>query len=119
MTCLFRRIATALATAIALATSVGCVERFQVLVTNHRSTPVQIVVGQFHSEGFEGDPPRAFSDDLRIHEETISLGAGASATMVFSSASGGFWLRWRLLDDASAVVTTLDLLRDRHVIDVN
>jgi hypothetical protein len=119
MTRPFLRVATALTIAITLAALLACVERFQVRVSNHRSTPVQIVVAQFHSEAFNGDPPGVFTDDLRIQEETISLHAGASSTMVFSSASGGFWLRWRVLNDPASAAHTLDLLHDPRVIDVN
>ena len=98
----------------------ACVERFEVVATNRRSETVVINIAQYHSENFDGTPPRSFPTALLIQQQKVSLGPGEQRTLVFNSASGGFWLRWRQLDPLpeSNTLTTIDLIRDARTISI-
>jgi len=106
--------------ASALLFLVACVERFEVVVTNHRSEKVVIGIAQYHSEKFDGTPPKSFPIELLIQQQEVTLSPGERRIMVFNSASGGFWLRWRQLDPLPepSTLVTLDLTRDARTIDV-
>ena len=98
----------------------ACVEEYKVVVVNHRSEQVVIGIGQYHSEGFNGTPPKNFSDELLARQEEITLKAHESRTLRFNNAAGGFWLRWRQLDPLPVPRrwATLDLIRDERVINI-
>ena len=98
----------------------ACVERFEVIATNHRSERVIIGIAQYHSENFNGTPPKSFPTELLIQQQEVSLGPGERRTLVFNSASGGFWLRWRQVDPLSEpnTLVTIDLIRDARAIDI-
>jgi hypothetical protein len=103
--------------ALALA---GCVKEYSVAVVNERSVPVTVQIKQYHSEGFNGVPPRTYSDELLVEEKTVQLAVAQRRTLEFNSSSGGFWLRWQTLDIAatSGSWSVLDLERDELVIHV-
>ena len=98
----------------------ACVEEYKVVVVNHRNEQVVIGIGQFHSEGFNGIPPKDFSSALLVRHQEFTLKARESRILLFNSAAGGFWLRWRLLVPLSEPGNwlTLDLARDERVINV-
>lgn len=100
---------------------VACVEQFDVVVTNHRSDRVVIGIAQYHSEKFDGTPPKSFPAELIIQQLEVTLGPGERRTLVFNSASGGFWLRWRQLDPMPEKNTwfTIDLSRDARTIAIH
>jgi len=92
---------------------------FEVEVRNTRDVPAKIELAQFHSEGFNGTRPLAFSDDLKIIEKTIEVPAHESRIVEFNSAGGGFWLRWRSQDQSNPRMENIvDLKPGKHIIEL-
>lgn len=108
------------AAALAVALCAGCVRTYKVTIVNELEVPVVLELLQYHSEGFGGTPPRAFTSDLLLETRRVSLSAGESATAVFNDAAGGHWVQWHLLEPAplASEIAVLDLIRDERSIRV-
>lgn len=100
--------------AFAILLLVACVEQFDAVATNHRSDAVVIGIAQYHSERFDGTPPRSFPAGLLIQQGEVTLGPGERRTLVFDSASGGFWLRWQQLAPTPEPGTWVTIDIGRH-----
>lgn len=98
----------------------GCIVKFEVPVVNHTTEPVVLRVAQYHSEGFDGMPPRQFSRALMVWQRDVRLAPNEKSKLEFNSGSGGFWLRWTLLDSSGkeGKWATLDLIRDKRAIHI-
>ncbi|WP_157131704.1 hypothetical protein [Piscinibacter gummiphilus] len=98
----------------------GCVVEFEVLVANQTANPVVVEIGQFHSHGFDGTRPKAFTPDLLIQQQVLPLSAGEVRKIKFNSGAGGFWLRWRVIEPSSKQEEsfTLDLIREEKSISI-
>ncbi len=109
---------TALITSIL---SVACQRTHEVVIVNPFAVSVVIEISQYHSEGFDGTRPRAFTPNLLIETRSISIDPNERVTVVFRDGGGGFWLRWRLVDPPpnSPETFTLDLIRDPPSIQIH
>ena len=99
----------------------ACQRTHEVVIFNPFAVSAVIEVSQYHSEGFDGTRPRAFTPNLLIETRSISIGPNERITVVFSDGGGGFWLRWRLVDPtlSSTETFTLDLIRDPPSINIH
>ncbi|MGD9367714.1 MAG: hypothetical protein PVH87_18585 [Desulfobacteraceae bacterium] len=93
---------------------VACVRGYDVVVVNKMDVPVVIEMSQYHSEGFDGTPPREFTGNLLGRTQRVSLQAREQKKISFNDAGGGFWVRWHRIEppDLAASIRTLDLIRD-------
>ena len=101
---------------IALTTIVaGCVTGYTVKVANLLDTSVVIEFSQYHANDFGRKRPLAFTNDLHLGTEQVTIGASEETEVVFNDAAGGFWVVWRQIEPepAEPVSGVLDLTRDR------
>lgn len=103
-----------LAIVVSLVALAACTERFEVLVVNQGNAPVKIGIGQFHAPDFTANPPLSFTDKELIGQQIVELQPNEQRKLVYNSATGGFWLQWRMLDPLPEPnpLVRLDLIRD-------
>ena len=94
--------------------------RYDVKIQNHLPVPVQVKVTQYHSEGFNGTPPRRFTNDLKLGAKMIVLHPGELQTLNYSCASGGFWLQWKRRDPDKnrSLSGVLNLIDGENIIEI-
>ena len=64
---------------------------------NWGDEPIEVWIAQFRSETFDSKPPQSFTEDLIVRQVRVSLAPHERRVLKFNDASGGLWLRWRLL----------------------
>jgi hypothetical protein len=98
----------------------GCVMQYEVTLVNETSKTVLVRLVQYHSERFDGTPPTQFSESLAVKHQDVRLAPSERSKIVFNSGSGGFWLRWKVLDGSAVLArwATLDLIRDKPTIHI-
>jgi hypothetical protein len=70
---------------------------YPVTVMNKLSEPIEVEISQYHANNFNGTQPDKFTDDLIVNKKRISLYPGEARKIKYTSASGGFWLVWKVL----------------------
>jgi hypothetical protein len=93
---------------------VACVRVYDVVVENDLDVPIVIEMSQYHSEGFDGTPPREFTSELLGRTQRVSLKARERKKISFNDAGGGFWVRWHRIEppDLDTSIRTLDMIRE-------
>jgi hypothetical protein len=93
---------------------------YDVLIKKSLPEPVGVELAQYHSENFNGIRPEKFTENLLIYKKQISVAAGSVQRLHYTSASGGFWLRWSLVSPEvdRPVSGVLDLAKGEHVIEI-
>lgn len=74
---------------------------YDVEIQNQLAVPAKVELTQYHSEGFNGTPPQNFSENLKLGTQFVVVAPGAIGKVHFNSASGGFWLRWKLVEPST------------------
>lgn len=98
----------------------GCVELFEIEVSSRTAEAVVVELSQYHSPGFDGNRPRAFTPDLLVRRELLALSGGGSRTINFDSGAGGYWLQWRVVQPEARADEggTLELVRGENTITI-
>lgn len=93
---------------------------YDVEVQSQLSVPVRIELTQYHSEGFNGVPPKSFSENLKLNMQVVVVPPGETRKLHYNSASGGFWLHWKQLEPTANTQQSgvLDLGEGQRVIKV-
>jgi hypothetical protein len=96
------------------------VRGYELTIVNNRNVPAQLILTQYHSQNFDTERPREFTEALELRTKYIDVPAGETRTIHFNDATGGFWVRWCQLQPRvkSGMCTVLDLVRDKPEIRV-
>ncbi|MGQ0709398.1 MAG: hypothetical protein ACT4NV_06560 [Rhodoferax sp.] len=93
---------------------------YDIQIQNELSAPAKVEISQYHSEGFDGTRPKAFTENLRLSTKSILVPPMKTIKVHFNDATGGFWLLWKIseptgIPEASGVI---DLTERARVIQI-
>jgi len=98
----------------------GCVIQYDVELVNDTNKSVLLRMVQYHSEAFDGTTPKQFTNSLEVAQKEVRLAPNEKSKVTFDSGSGGFWLRWKVLNGSTTQAhwSTLDLIRNKPSIHI-
>jgi len=93
---------------------------YDIEIRNSLAVQATIEVSQYHSEGFDGNRPKEFTEQLRLSTRAFSVAPNSSRTVHFNDATGGFWLLWRRTEPTNlpAASGVIELGGHKRVIEI-
>jgi hypothetical protein len=71
---------------------------YAIQIQNELAVPAKVEIEQYHSEGFDGKRPKAFTENLRLSTKSFLVPAGETLKGHYNDATGGFWLLWKRIE---------------------
>jgi len=105
---------------ISSSTALAMTFGYDVEIQNQLSVPTKVEIAQYHSEGFDGTPPKNFTDNLKLGTKFVVVPPGETRTVHYNSAAGGFWLRWKQVEPSTSpqLSGVIDLGKGERVIKI-